>query len=72
MEDYPSSSDEELLRAVAGGDTGALRVLYERHAAWMSVRLTRRCNDPGIVAEVLQDTFAAVWRGASVLPPVPL
>ena len=65
MEDDPSSSDEELLRAVAGGDTGALRVLYERHAAWMSVRLTRRCNDPGIVAEVLQDTFAAVWRGAS-------
>ena len=40
-------------------------MLYERHAPWVSVRLARRCNDPGVVAEVLQDTFAAVWRGAA-------
>jgi RNA polymerase sigma factor (sigma-70 family) len=65
VEDHASHSDEELLRAVADGDTGALRVLYERHAPWVSVRLARRCNDPGVVAEVLQDTFAAVWRGAA-------
>ena len=65
MEDHASHSDEELLRAVADGDTGALRVLYGRHAPWVSVRLARRCNDPGVVAEVLQDTFAAVWRGAA-------
>jgi len=58
-------SDDDLLRAVAGGDTAALRVLYERHAPWMSVRLMRRCNDQGVIAEVLQDTFVAVWRGAS-------
>ena len=51
------------MRAVADGDTGALRLLYDRHAPWISVRLTRRCNDPGLVAEVLQDTFVAVWRG---------
>ena len=65
MEDHASRSDEQVLRAVAAGDTGALRVLYERHAPWVSVRLARRCNDPGVVAEVLQDTFAAVWRGAA-------
>ena len=65
MEDHASHSDEELLRAVADGDTIALRVLYGRHAPWVSVRLARRCNDPGVVAEVLQDTFAAVWRGAA-------
>ena len=29
------------------------------------MRLQRRCNDDGVVAEVLQDTFVAVWRGAS-------
>ncbi len=57
-------SDEDLLRAVADGDSGALRVLYARHAPWMSVRLRRRCNDPDAVAEVLQDTFVAVWKGA--------
>lgn len=65
MEDHAHRSDPELLRAVGDGDTTALRVLYERHAPWISVRLARRCNDPGVVAEVLQDTFAAAWRGAS-------
>ena len=31
---------------------------------WLSVRLARRCNDPEVVADALQDTFTAVWRGA--------
>lgn len=65
MEGRTDRSDVEVLRAVASGDTGALAVLYDRHAPWMSVRLQRRCNDPGLVAEVLQDTFVAAWRGAS-------
>ena len=65
MEDDAGRSDAELLRAVAENDSGALRVVYERHAPWLSVRLARRCNDNGVVAEVLQDTFTAVWRGAS-------
>jgi RNA polymerase sigma-70 factor, ECF subfamily len=56
--------DSELLKAVADGDTGALAELYRRHAPWLSIRLTRRCNDDGMVADVLQDTFVAVWRGA--------
>jgi len=57
-------TDSQLLSAVAEGDTGALRLLYERHAPWVSVRLTRRCNDADAVADVLQDTFVAVWKGA--------
>src|SRR6266496_4653567 len=28
------------------------------------VRLARRCADQGLVDEVVQDTFVAVWRGA--------
>ncbi len=64
MEDRSTQTDVELLRAVADGDTGALRVLHERHSAWLTVRLLRRCNDRGLVAEVLQDTFVGVWRGA--------
>jgi DNA-directed RNA polymerase specialized sigma24 family protein len=56
--------DPELLAAVAGGDLGALRVLYDRNAPWLSVRLTRRCNNPEVVADVLQDTFLALWKGA--------
>lgn len=57
--------DDDLLRAVADGDMGALRVLYDRHAPWLGIRLTRRCNDAELVADVLQDTFVAAWRQAA-------
>jgi RNA polymerase sigma-70 factor (ECF subfamily) len=56
--------DAALLRALADGDESALRTLYDRHATWLWVRLMRRCNDEDLVADVLQDTFLAVWRGA--------
>jgi RNA polymerase sigma-70 factor, ECF subfamily len=58
------STDVELLAAVAAGSSDALGVLYRRHAAWLTLRLTRRCADPTIVDEVLQDTFVAAWKGA--------
>lgn len=64
MDGRTQHSDRELLHAVADGDTGALDELYQRHAPWLSVRLARRCNDDSVVADVLQDTFVAVWRGA--------
>jgi len=57
--------DRTLLAAVASGDRAALRCLYDRHAPWLIVRLSRRCADPGAVEEVVQDTFLAIWKGAS-------
>ena len=57
-------TDAELMAAVADGSTPALEVLYHRHAAWLTVRLGRRCSDATVVDEVLQDTFVAAWRGA--------
>jgi RNA polymerase sigma factor (sigma-70 family) len=60
-----SRDDGGLLTAVAGGDSAALRLLYERHAPWLSARLSRRCNDPEVVADVLQDSFVALWQGAA-------
>src|ERR1700742_2227350 len=60
MESGPG--DETLLLAVAGRDMGAFRTLYERHAGWLSIRLARRCNDPDLVADAIQDTFVAVWE----------
>ena len=57
-------SDAALLAAVARGDRNAFADLYARHAPWLQVRLRRRCGDPDVVAEALQDTFVAVWRGA--------
>ena len=59
-----ADGDDELIAAVAGGDRDALAELYRRHAPWLVLRLSRRCADPGMVEEVVQDTFVAVWRGA--------
>jgi len=36
--------DPQLLAALASGDLGAMRLLYDRHAPWLSARLTRRCH----------------------------
>jgi RNA polymerase sigma-70 factor (ECF subfamily) len=60
----PAWEDPELLAALAGGDLSAMRLLYDRHAPWLSARLARRCNNPDAVADVLQDTFMALWKGA--------
>lgn len=56
--------DASLLGAVADGDRRALEALYRRHAAWLYVRLGRRCADAQVVEEVVQDTFVTVWAKA--------
>ena len=61
-EDGPEDGD--LLAKVAVGDRDAFRMLYDRHAPWLHVRLSRRCADPAVVEETVQDTFVAAWRGA--------
>lgn len=56
--------DDELITAVAGGDDGALRELFSRHAPWLAARLRAVLPAPD-VEDVLQETFVAVWRGAA-------
>ncbi|KOG75444.1 MULTISPECIES: RNA polymerase sigma factor [Streptomyces] len=63
--DDGSGGDAALLRAVAQGDASAMAALYDRHAGWLHARLTRRCADPELVREVLQDTFVTAWRSAA-------
>jgi DNA-directed RNA polymerase specialized sigma24 family protein len=60
----PIVTDAALVAAVADGDMSALRDLYARHGAWLHARLLRRCNDPDVVVEVVQDTFVALWQDA--------
>jgi len=55
-------TDAELVRAVRTSDGGALAVLYARHAPWLTARLARRCADPDVVDQAVQDAFVAVWR----------
>ncbi len=57
-----SPSDAALLVAVGQRDLNAMRALYDRHAAWLAIRLSRRCNDQDLVADAVQDTFVAVWQ----------
>src|SRR5258708_14215668 len=56
--------DAALLRAVTRGDEEALAALYDRHAGWLTVRMTRRCAMPDVVDHAVQDTFLALWREA--------
>jgi RNA polymerase sigma factor (sigma-70 family) len=56
--------DAALVAALPDGDLGALRELYDRHAPWLSARLSRRCSDPDIVADALQDCFQVAWTQA--------
>ncbi|CAM5609269.1 RNA polymerase sigma factor [Streptomyces purpurascens] len=57
-------SDGELLRAIAAdADRRAFEELYRRYAPWLRARLRGRCADPGVVDDVVQETFLAVWRG---------
>ncbi|NUR83325.1 MAG: RNA polymerase sigma factor [Nonomuraea sp.] len=64
MSEHGTWTDACLLEAVGDGDRRALEVLYARHAPWLVLRLTRRCADPAVVDEAVQDTFVAVWRTA--------
>jgi RNA polymerase sigma-70 factor (ECF subfamily) len=63
--DLTTSSDAQLLALISDSGRDALGELYRRHAGWVLARLRHRCADDGLVAEALQDTFVAVWRGAS-------
>ena len=58
-------TDDELLRAVARGDRAAFEEFHRRTAPWLALRLRRRCRDDEVVADVLQDTYLAVWRCAA-------
>ncbi|GAA2198654.1 MULTISPECIES: RNA polymerase sigma factor [Streptomyces] len=59
-------SDGELLRAIAADrDRHAFEQLYRRYAPWLTARLRGRCADAGIVDDVVQETFLAVWRGTA-------
>ncbi|MFI7024389.1 RNA polymerase sigma factor [Micromonospora sp. NPDC049900] len=65
-----AADEGELVRRVACGDRRAFDELYRRTAPWLEVRLRRRCADPDVVAEVLQDTYLTVWRASGTFAGV--
>jgi len=60
-----SLDEEQLVRRVARGDRTAFDELYRRTSPWLVTRLRRRCADDELVAEVMQETYLAVWRAAA-------
>ncbi|MEC3975975.1 RNA polymerase sigma factor [Amycolatopsis sp. H20-H5] len=58
------ADEEHLVRRTARGDRAAFEELYRRTSPWLAVRLRRRCADEQLVAEVMQETYLAVWRAA--------
>ncbi|WP_433716895.1 RNA polymerase sigma factor [Actinoplanes sp. CA-051413] len=56
--------EETLVRRTATGDRPAFDELYRRTSPWLAARLRRRCADEDVVADVLQETYLAVWRAA--------
>ncbi|MFB9965916.1 RNA polymerase sigma factor [Sinosporangium siamense] len=64
------TDEEHLVRLTARGDRAAFEELYRRTSPWMAVRLRRRCADDHIVAEVMQETYLAVWRAAGAFAGV--
>ena len=55
-------TDEELMRAVADGDTGAIRLLYDRYGRLVYSQARKVCATDGLAEDATQEVFLALWR----------
>ena len=61
--------DEVLVRRLIDGSQVALAQLYDRHAQTVYAAAVRVGRDPGIAADVVQETFLALWDRAEMFDP---
>ena len=54
------SSEEKLIRKASGGDTSAMRRLYDVHIRYLTAVCSRYITDDEDVREVLQESFAKI------------
>jgi len=64
-----ASVDLELMRAVAGKDRHAFKVLYERYAPRIGAYLMKLLKRPELVDEAVNDAMLAVWQYADRFDP---
>ena len=57
-------ADREVLEAIAGGDHGAIAVLYERYKTMAYGLALRITGDAGLADDVVQEAFVGAWRNA--------
>ncbi len=55
------NDDYALMRAIAGGDSAALKVLFERHGPVVHALCLRMLKDRGDAEQLLTDVFFEVW-----------
>src|SRR5579875_987024 len=60
-----SSTDQELVRRLAAGDTGAFEALYDRHSGAAYGLAFRILREQAAAEDVVQDAFLTVWRQAA-------
>jgi RNA polymerase sigma-70 factor (ECF subfamily) len=64
-----SPSDADLVRQLINGSEEALASLYDRHAHAVYAAAVRASRDRSVAAEVVQDTFLALWNRAELFDP---
>ena len=57
--------DEQLITAIAAGNTEALHELYNRHGRPLLSYLIGHLDNRDTAEEVLQDVMLAAWKGAA-------
>jgi RNA polymerase sigma-70 factor (ECF subfamily) len=60
-----ASSDEMLIRRIAGGDQQAMRMLFGRHRVALYRWLLRLVGDEPLAEDLLSEVFLDVWRQAA-------
>ncbi|MFG6429547.1 RNA polymerase sigma factor [Roseateles sp. LYH14W] len=60
----PDEVDQQLLRAVAGGDRAALATLYRAYHPRLCQFLTRLTRRTDLMDEIVNDSFWIVWQKA--------
>ena len=60
----PEESDDVLLRRMAEADESALKAFFHRHSGGVARFVQGFSNEPADVADVVNDVFFDVWRGA--------
>lgn len=63
------SSDEALIKAIAGGETWALEALYQRYARLLYSLVYRMIADHQIAEDLLQEAFLSIWQRAVSYSP---
>lgn len=61
--------DARLVQQLIAGSEEALARLYDRHASAVLAEATRASRDRWVAAEVVQETFLALWNRAELFDP---